>query len=471
MKHTIIFPERMFTEMKEHLLQNEKEQLASILCGISENQNQVRFLCKELIKARPEDLEYNSTTRVRAKHEYRKRILTECLEQNLHLIDCHSHPFSKQDGDFSCIDDGNDFRTLTYISETIPGIRCGCMVVGHNGLKARTYNRENSSLVPIEEITIIGRTLQRVTQANQEADYRSFDRQILLWGKEGQRKISQTEALIVGAGGTGSMVFQMVTRLGLGSVTIIDHDTVERSNLNRLVGSTPGKINLPKVEVLKEYAETYSKTRVEAINGSILDREILERVKNRVDVIFSCTDNQSSRMISNETSVKYHIPLIDLGAGILTEKGYVEAGGQVRIVLPDGFCLACIDGINYAKAGEELLNEQDRQMRRAAGYVQGHDIPSPSVISLNGTIASLAVTEFLNLVTGIREVNTYVTYDMQSNNVIAQTLQAERDESCPVCGRSGIRAMGDLIPFPNLLEPRIPENIPETQTNPPKISG
>ena len=162
-------------------------------------------------------------------------------------------------------------------------------------------------------------------------------------------------------------------------------------------------------------------------------------------------------MILNETSVKYHIPLIDLGTGIVTEKGYMEAGGQVRIVLPDGYCLACIDGINYAKAGEELLNEQDRQMRRAAGYVQGHDIPSPSVISLNGTIASLAVTEFLNLITGIREVNTYITYDMQSNNVIAQTLQAERDESCPVCGRNGIKAMGDLIPFPNLLEQRIPE--------------
>ena len=169
-------------------------------------------------------------------------------------------------------------------------------------------------------------------------------------------------------------------------------------------------------------------------------------------------------MILNEMAVKYLIPLIDLGAGILTEKGYIEAGGQVRIVLPDSYCLACIDGINYAKAGEELLNKQDRQMRRAAGYVQGHNIPSPSVISLNGTIASLAVTEFLNLITGIREVNTYITYDMQSNNIVTQTLQAEKDGECPVCGRNGIKAMGDLIPFPNLLEERIPDNIPEANT-------
>lgn len=266
------------------------------------------------------------------------------------------------------------------------------------------------------------------------------------------------------------MVFQMLTRLGLGRVTIIDHDTVERSNLNRLVGSTPGKINLPKVEVLTEYAATYSETWVEAINKNILHPEVLQRLK-QADTIFNCTDTQSSRMVTNEASVKYHIPLIDLGAGILTEKGYVEAGGQVRIVLPDGYCLACINAINYAKAGQELLNEQDRQMRKAAGYVQGYNIPQPSVISLNGTIASLAVTEFLNLITGIREVNTYVTYDMQSNNVIAQTLQAEKDESCPVCGKHGVRGMGDLIPFPNLLEQRIPENIPETQTNPAKISA
>ena len=463
MKNTIILTENIFDELRKHLFQSDNEQLATIFCGISLTDNQTKLLAREIVKAKPEDLKRSSPTRVIAKKEFRMKILTRCLEENLHPIDCHSHPSSKHDVDFSTIDDLNDLINLSYIRGNIPGIHCASMVVGQNDFKARTYSLENGNLVPVDEIRIIGRKIQIIRNTHGESDCQTFDRQILLWGKEGQKKISKTEVVIVGAGGTGSMVFQMLTRLGLDRITLIDHDTIEPSSLNRLIGSTTKNISQAKVEALKEYAETYSQTQVEAVSKSILHPEVLEKVK-QADVVFSCTDTQSSRMILNDAAVKYHIPLIDLGAGILTEKGCIEAGGQVRIVLPDGYCLACIDGINYAKAGEELLNEQDRQMRRAAGYVQGHNIPSPSVVSLNGTIASLAVTEFLNLITGIREVNTYVTYDMQSNNTIVQTLQAEKDESCPVCGRNGIKAMGDLIPFPNLLEEKIPKNIPSVTT-------
>lgn len=461
MKHTIIFPENLLTEMKEHLLQNDKEQLASILCGISTTENEIKLLCREIIKAGPKDLEYNSAVRVRAKKEYRKRLLTRCLEENLHLIDCHSHPFSDGNVNFSGIDDGNDLENLTYISAKIPGIHCGSMVVGRNSFKARIYNRQNRTLQPVNEITITGQTLQETTSVIADPDDETFDRQILLFGREGQKKLRKATVAIGGGGGTGSLVFEMLTRLGVGKIIIADPDNVEPSNLNRLVGATPQDIDLPKVAVLKKYAETYSNTVVETINKNILDPQALEKIKE-ADVIFSCTDTQSSRMILNEVAVKYLIPLIDLGTGILTGKGYIEAGGQVRILLPDGYCLACIDGINYVKAGQELLKEEDRKIRRQAGYVQNRSIPDPSIISLNATIASLAVTEFLNLITGIRRVNTYITYDMQSSNVISQTLQPEKDEECPVCGKNGITAMGDLIPFRNLLDERIPNNIPQT---------
>ena len=217
MKHTIIFPEKMFTEMKEHLLQNEKEQLASVLCGISKTENQVKFLCREVIKAGPEDLEYNSTTRVRAKKEYRKRILTRCLEENLHLIDCHSHPFSSADVDFSGIDDGNDFRTLTYISETIPGILCGCMVVGHNGFKART-------LQPGKQLPCSHRRNNDHRPQTTKDNQRQLKNPItkLLTGRyssserRARRNCRETTVAIVGAGGTGSFVLADANQTGSG---------------------------------------------------------------------------------------------------------------------------------------------------------------------------------------------------------------------------------------------------------------
>ena len=119
------------------------------------------------------------------------KILTRCLEENLHPIDCHSHPFSKHDVDFSAIDDGNDFKNLSYIQDKIPGIHCASMVAGQNDFKARTYNQENRNLVPVDEIRIIGRNIQRITNTHGESDCPTFDRQILLWGKEGQRKLQR----------------------------------------------------------------------------------------------------------------------------------------------------------------------------------------------------------------------------------------------------------------------------------------
>jgi molybdopterin/thiamine biosynthesis adenylyltransferase len=255
----------------------------------------------------------------------------------------------------------------------------------------------------------------------------------------------------------------MLTRLGVGKVVLVDNDAVEVSNLNRLVGSTIKDLRLPKVEVLKQHARHYSQTIVEPVSKSVLDISVLEMLKD-VDVVISCTDTQSSRLVLNELAVKYMVPLIDLGTGVLTERGVVEAGGQVRVVLPDSFCLACVDGINYAKAGKEILGEEDVRMRQRAGYVQGMEMLSPSVVSLNGVVASLGVTEFINLVCGIRKVNTYVYYDMQSNNIITEVLSAEEDKSCLICGKNGMKASGDLKPFKNLLDDEVPQNVPHVTT-------
>jgi molybdopterin/thiamine biosynthesis adenylyltransferase len=461
MKNIIVFSENTLNQLiRDHLFQDDKEQLASILCGISQSPNQTKFLCREVIRARPGDLKHHSPTRASASKDYRKRILIECLEGGFSLIDCHSHPFSYQDVYFSNLDDRNDLENSAYFSEKIPNAHYISMVFGRNTFRARLFDKEQRKMTPIEEFIITGPNMRKISQTIEQPNPETFDRQILLFGEEGQKKLSGTKVAIGGAGGTGSIVFEQLTRLGVGEIILIDHDTVDPTSLNRLIGSVPKDINAPKAEVLKKYAEMYSKTEVTAVIKNILEPSALELLKE-ADLIFNCTDTQSTRIVQNETAVKYLIPLIDLGTGITTEKGFIEAGGNVRIVLPDSFCLACIDGINYVKAARELMNEEDIQMRQRAGYIQGHNIPGPSVISLNATIASFAVTEFLNIICGIRKPNTYITYDMQSGRTLARVLEAQKDEGCPVCGRNGIQAMGDLKPFKNLLEKATPQNIPD----------
>ncbi len=465
MKRIIVFPKKIFEELKAHLFQDGKEQIAFLLCGVSRSDYQLRLLCKELIKAKNEDLEYNSRTGASAKKGFWKSVLEKCRESGLSIIGCHSHPFCRETVSFSSIDDNNDLTNFCYASEKVLNAYFGSMVFSRTSFKSRIFDKNDKNLVPLDEVVIIGKTIQKFSQTTDRGlpDFEVFQRQVLLFGEEGQKKISQTTTAIIGCGGIGSIVFDMLTRLGVGKVVLVDNDVVEVSNLNRLVGSTRKHLSLPKVEVLKQHAEHYSQTMVEPVSKSVLDLSVLEMLKD-VDVVVSCTDTQSSRLVLNELAVKYMIPLVDLGTGVLTERGMLEAGGQVRVVLPDSFCFACIDGINYAKAGKEILGEEDVRMRQRAGYVQGLEMPSPSVVSLNGVVAGLGVTEFINLVCGIRNVNTYLFYDMQSNNVIAQTLLAEKDEKCLVCGNAGVNALGDLMPFKKLLDDEVSQNVPHVTT-------
>ncbi|GAF89269.1 unnamed protein product, partial [marine sediment metagenome] len=137
-----------------------------------------------------------------------------------------------------------------------------------------------------------------------------YDRQIRVFGKQGQLALQKLTVGIVGLGGIGSLVFILLVRLGVGCLIIIDHDVVEDSNLNRLAASTleDAKRKIPKVYMLKRYAAKINPNiKIVAIHKSILQEDVLNHLKC-CDVIFGCTDNQSTRWILNSFSVEYSVP-------------------------------------------------------------------------------------------------------------------------------------------------------------------
>ena len=98
-----------------------------------------------------------------------------------------------------------------------------------------------------------------------------------------------------------------------------------------------------------------------------------------------------------------------------------------------------------AAAAAELESDEQRAFRRREGYVTGADVPEPAVISLNGTVASLAVTEFLALVTGFRPAKHYTYYDMLDQRVGPRLV--ERDPRCFTCSLEGIGDGANLARF------------------------
>jgi len=281
-----------------------------------------------------------------------------------------------------------------------------------------------------------------------------YDRQIRAFGIAGQKILQGLHVGIVGAGGIGSLICVLLTRLGVGRITLLDPDVVEVTNLNRLAGATwkDAEEGAAKVETLARYAESINRdVQVIPVQGSVLEEATQEYLKG-CDVLFGCTDNQSSRWVLNQLANKHLIPYFDTGTGIKvgSDQRIEHAGGQVRVVIPGLGCLQCIGGLKMDIVQQELLPEPDRNVALQLGYIDGAEIKAPAVASLNGVIANLAVTEFMAFVTGLRPVQRFIAYDFMNATVLPYTFP--KDPDCFACSPLGSLAIGDEgAPFPGEL--------------------
>ena len=297
-----------------------------------------------------------------------------------------------------------------------------------------------------------------------------YDRQIRAFGRHGQSILRGLTVAVVGAGGIGSVVFLLLVRLGVGRIFLVDDDVVELSNLNRLAGATlkDAEKKRPKVRVLAEHAARIDPAiEVMAIQESILEPRAQERVKC-CDAIFGCTDNQGSRWVLNELAARHLIPYFDTGVGIAADCDHniEHAGGQVRVVVPGMGCLNCIQGIDIDIAGQEMRPEADRQVAIQRGYIAGANVTTPAVASLDGSVASLAVTEFMAFATGFRPVRRFVGYDFMKATVLTYTFPLDPD--CYTCSPVGSLAIGDhgkSLPVELLIDEPEPQHQGESHMN------
>jgi sulfur carrier protein ThiS adenylyltransferase len=131
-------------------------------------------------------------------------------------------------------------------------------------------------------------------------------------GKEGQVKISSKHVLLIGAGALGSGNAEVLTRAGVGRLTIIDRDYVEASNLQRQQLYTEEDVHekLPKAAAAEKRLRAIdSSVKIRAIIGDA-NVEMLEELLGDVDLIIDATDNFETRMMINDLSQKYQLPWI-----------------------------------------------------------------------------------------------------------------------------------------------------------------
>jgi hypothetical protein len=267
-----------------------------------------------------------------------------------------------------------------------------------------------------------------------------FDRNERLFGKEGQAAIRAKRVSLIGAGGLGTHVAQQIALLGVGAVTPVDHEELSKSNRNRYIGAwatdpIPGSRKVDLVERLVTLIDPTIK--VTPVYSSFPSREALDAIKS-ADYVFGCVDGDGPRFVLNEACIAYDKPLFDLASDV-PEAGHY--GGRVTVVMRAGGCLHCRgvldpkDVRRYLSPSEALENEDGEYgIRRALlGQV------GPSVVSINGVVASLAVTEFIVAVTGMREPARHLVYRGHLGTVSRQS--DDPSAQCYLC--RGVRGAGD----------------------------
>lgn len=270
-----------------------------------------------------------------------------------------------------------------------------------------------------------------------------YNRNIRFFGKAGQQRLAATRVAVVGIGGLGTQVVQQLALLGVGQLALIDPECLDPTNFNRYVGvyyddPIPGTL---KVDIGERLAKQINRQiKVTRIPKSLVSQEAFD-VVIASDHIFGCVDRGGLRLILNELCAAYSKPYFDLASGIIPDKS-PHYGGRVCVAWDGNGCIVCYNELDVAEAQADLINPEAARDREAIYGVPREALgeAGPSVVSINGVVASLGVTEFMLAVAGVRSrPRRLLIYRAHMGIVSREPREPEPD--CYYCEK--LRGQGD----------------------------
>jgi len=379
---------------------------------------------KTLISAEmwlPKDQDYasRSNASLHMNDAYIAKVYEYCSKNGYSLMTIHSHPFTKSSKNFfSSIDNEGDKANFWFFSQLMPdGFFVSSIMNGNGILTSRLFECSSKDKTPhnFDEILYVDFPLKKEfpNLSNQDIiniDERLYDRQIRVFGKEGQELISKIRVCIVGVGGLGSIIVEILARLGVREFILIDHDIAEWTNLNRFTGMIRRDADKKRLKVKigrRLIKQINPDARVICIPEEVYSEKSVKAMKD-ADIIFLGTDNMTSRDFVNTFSVQYLIPVINMGSVInysKIKKKIISILGDIICSLPgnskEKFCLRCSGAINTDFL--KLENAPGNLRERLGGYILNDNEPAPAVRYVNGLVCDLASVEFHNLVCNFKE--------------------------------------------------------------------
>lgn len=461
----LVLSEADFERLRAHLLQSDRMERAAVAVLGETCCGRTRELTVHRLRlVADEECQQQGQAVVEPTPEFVLRSFRTFAQSHLPgYLHLHSHPFDAE-ARFSPIDDRflpgmirglQRYLNLTaepegegFSAHSDPQgrYRMARLVWGRaeRGFEADCFDLRGGRLGAIDEVRVAGpqgiRTLRpraRAAPADIPADARDrFDRNIRLFGADGQRALTGTRLVLCGAGGLGSYVVDYAKGLGIRRLAIIDPDHVEASNLNRLCGATHRDVGRAKVDVMARELRRYDPgIRVTPLQARVQDADA-HRLIRAGDVIVNSLDDDGARLEVQQLAARHLTPLLDLGSGIHQREGQTRhMGGQAIWYWPGGPCLLC-QGLDPAR----IVPPAIRQLQRAAGYVAGTDETPAAVVTLNAVVAGVGMELLARYLTGHGSVPGYTHIDLWRTRM-GQHRFAKRSD-CPICGDEGVEGRG-----------------------------
>ncbi|SIR90280.1 ThiF family adenylyltransferase [Micromonospora avicenniae] len=439
---SLTLPPRLWAALADHLFRGDKEEHgAVILAGRADGPRGPRLLARELIIAK-DGIDYvPGETGYRAlAPSFVRDAAVRARNEGLAYLAVHNH-FGDVRAGFSPIDLASHERGYPALRQ-ITGQVVGGLVFTPQAAAGDLWLPDGSR-VNLAETVIPGGNLIRLRPrpAREGAINLVHDRQARLFGQLGQESLSRMRVAVVGLGGVGSILVEGLARLGVGNLLLIDNDTVDETNLPRLLAAERDDIDKPKTVP----AERNARRANPQIRLTVLEERVetsrARQALTSCDWIFLAADSHSARFWVNATVNQYLIPATQIGVKIpVDDQGNVgEIHAVNRFFVPGSGCMWCNGLIDPTELAIDMHPEHERA---AARYVAG--VPAPSVIALNGLVAMEAINHFMLATTGMHHDAGDTTSTIHLPRQRKRSAQLPRqDEHCPWCSPHGHLGQGE----------------------------
>ncbi len=432
--------------VRRHLFSDDgREAVALLVCSLAPGPRR-RLIVRDVIPVPHDECFLRAPDRLVWPGKWLERAIDTAMPSGHCVVAIHSHPSGQ--AEFSDADDASDARTIRSLFAAGGSVHGSAIMLPDGCIRARVYD---SNLVPrpVDQIAHIGDDIDFWL------DYGAERRACrpLAYTSGMRRELAGLTAAVIGVSGIGSIVTEMLARLGFGRIILVDFDRVKRRNLDRIVNATPADLGRLKVDVVADAIARQRGCEVAVrVPMGIHTREAVLAV-SQADVLFSCPDRLLPRQIADRAAAAFGLPLFDAGVSIPTRKaetGRAIADVAVRIdyVQPGGSTLADRSVYSPEKLRAEYLRDSAPDVWRDEvnrGYIKGLPEAAPSVITLNGRAAAALVEEFLARA---------FPYRLEPNSLRARTrmsLAACEEEHFAeesfTRGPNSVLASGDLEPL------------------------